>query len=160
MRKAVLRIIPMRRSHVQDCLAITAISEPWQTLNEQVDFLPYLSSKQAYVALLNDTVAGFVIFTPEPVFARGGYLRAIGVAADRRRSGIGSKLLAFAEDKTRRLSDNLYLCVSSFNHRGQAFYKSLGYTRAGSLKDLIAPGTSEHIYWKKLTCHPASHTKK
>jgi len=150
MKRPMLRIVPMLRSHIEDCAAITASSEPWKTLNEQIDFLPYLASKQAFVAVQNGTVAGFVIFTPEPVFARGGYLRAVGVAADRRRNGIGGKLLAFAENKTCRTSENLYLCVSSFNRRACAFYRSRGYALVGKIPGLIRPDRAECIYWKRL----------
>jgi ribosomal-protein-alanine N-acetyltransferase len=140
----------MRRSHIPACNAITAASEPWKTLNERVDFLKYLSLKQAYVCVIGDSPAGFVLFTPEPVFARGGYVRAVGVAPSMRRQGIGGSLLAFAESRIARRSPNVYLCVSSFNRRGQAFYKGRGYARVGKLPGLIVPRASEYIFWKKL----------
>jgi ribosomal protein S18 acetylase RimI-like enzyme len=95
-------------------------------------------------------VAGFVIFTPLPVFARGGYLRAIAVAPDRRRKSIGRKLLSFAERETARHAGHLYLCVSSFNRQAQAFYRKCGYRKVGAVPGLIKPGISEHIYWKRL----------
>ncbi len=140
----------MKRPHSEGCAAITAVSEPWKTLNERVDFLKYIALKQAFVCMVGDEPGGFIIFTPEPVFARGGYIRAVGVAPTMRRQGIGRRLLTFAEQQTAHCSQNLYLCVSSFNRQGQAFYKSLGYTRAGTLPDLIIPGTAEYIYWKRL----------
>jgi ribosomal-protein-alanine N-acetyltransferase len=140
----------MRRSHIPVCNAITAASEPWKTLNERVDFLKYLLLKQAYVCVIGDAPAGFVLFTPEPVFARGGYVRAIGVDPLMRRQGIGGNLLAFAESRIARRSPNIFLCVSSFNRGGQAFYKGRGYTRVGKLPGLIVPDASEYIFWKKL----------
>jgi len=140
----------MTHSHRRVCDAITAASAPWKTLNERIDFLKYITLKQAYVCIRGDELAGFIIFTPEPVFARGGYLRAIGVLPSMRGQGIGGKLLSFAEKETARCSHNLYLCVSSFNRQGQAFYKEQGYARAGKLADLIIPGSSEYIYWKRL----------
>ena len=150
MKSGALNIIPMMRSHIRACDAIAAVSEPWQTLNERIDFLKYIRLKQAFVCLPGDEPAGFVIFTPEPVFARGGYLRAIGVDAAMRRRGIGRMLLDFAEGMTARRSPNLYLCVSSFNRKARAFYRSLGYTRVGKLPGLIIPDASEHIFWKRL----------
>jgi len=140
----------MRRSHREACAAITAASEPWKTLHERVDFSAYLARKQAYVCTIRDAPVGFILFTPEPVFARGGYIRAIGVAPDMRRQGIGRKLLAFAESRIARRCPNVYLCVSSFNRQGQAFYKGLGYARIGKLSGLIVPDASEYIYWKRL----------
>jgi ribosomal protein S18 acetylase RimI-like enzyme len=145
-----LRIIPMKRSHIQYCAAITAVSDPWKRMNEAIDFNKYILLKQAYVCISDQVLTGFIVFNPEPVFARGGYLRAIGVSISMRRHRIGKRLLSFAEKKTARHSQCLYLCVSDFNRAAQAFYHDQGYTRAGKLADLIAPGSSEYIYWKRL----------
>ena len=144
----------MKRSHIKVCDDIVAASEPWKTLREKVDFGHYITRRQAYACIrrVGGTieVAGFIIFTAEPVFARGGYLRAIGVANSLRNQGIGGKLLAFAEKAVSRQAQCLYLCVSSFNRKGQAFYKNRGYTRVGTLPGLVSPDTSEYIYWKRL----------
>ena len=140
----------MTREQIPECRAITDVSEPWKTLREGIDFKTYIARKQAYVCTQGAKAAGFIIFTPEPVFARGGYLRAIGVSPSMRGQGIGRRLLAFAEKRTARTAQNFFLCVSSFNRRGQRFYERLGYARAGKLPGLISPGISEYIYWKKL----------
>ena len=147
-------IIPLRRSHSAACAAIVTASSPWRRLGETIDFSALLRSRKAAirasVCLRGGTVAGFVIFTPLPVFARGGYLRAIAVAKDRRRQSIGRKLLSFAERETARHAGHLYLCVSSFNRQAQAFYRKCGYRKVGAVPGLIKPGMSEFIYWKRL----------
>jgi len=144
----------MKRSHIKVCDAIVAASEPWKTLRERVDFGQAITGRQAYACIRSGSgtieVAGFIIFTAEPVFARGGYLRAIGVANSLRNQGIGSKLMAFAEKTASRQATWFYLCVSSFNRKGQAFYKKRGYTRVGKLPGLTSPNSSEYIYWKRL----------
>jgi ribosomal protein S18 acetylase RimI-like enzyme len=144
----------MNRAHERACADIVAVSEPWLTLGEEVDFRHYISLRQAYVCAMGTTgkteVAGFVIFTPDPVFARGGYLRAIGIAPAMRRHGMGRKLLAFAEGVIARHCRNIFLCVSSFNRPAQSFYRKLGYRRVGKLPNLVVPGESEFIYWKQL----------
>lgn len=150
MRTGALPIVFMKRSHIQACDAIVSVSEPWKTLRERIDFSKYISLKQAYVCLSGGRPAGFIIFTPDPVFARGGYIRAVGVAPAMRRQGIGTRLLGFAESKTARRSPNLYLCVSSFNRQGMNFYKECGYIRVGKIPGLIHPDASEHILWKQL----------
>jgi len=151
MRSGAGKILPMKRSHIQACNAITLVSEPWKTLNERIDFLKYIALKQAFVCMINNEPAGFIVFTPEPVFARGGYIRAVGVAPEMRGYGIGRKLLARAELVMTRRCANSYLCVSSFNRRAASFYKANGYTRVGKLPDLIKPGAAEYIYWKRLS---------
>lgn len=144
------KIVPMARSQRKACARIVALSEPWKTLRERIDFSKSTALNKAYVYLQDGEVGGFIIFTPEPIFARGGYIRAVAVAPAVRRHGIGKRLLTFAETVIARRSQNVYLCVSSFNRRGQRFYQSLGYKRVGRIPDLIARGTSEHIYWKCL----------
>jgi [ribosomal protein S18]-alanine N-acetyltransferase len=146
-----MRIVPMKRSHILACKDITAASEPWKTLQEGIEFRHYILLKQAYVCINGGRIAGFLIFTPEAVFARGGYLRAIAVAPDFRRKGIGKIMMSFAEDKTAIHSQHFYLCVSSFNRSAKSFYKCIGYRKVGRLPDLIQPGVSEFIYWKRLT---------
>ena len=140
----------MTGSHRKACESIAAASDPWKTLNEGITFQPFIDLKQAYVCVAGGHAVGFIIFTPEPVFARGGYLRAIGVLPSMQRQGIGEKLLLFAEELAARRAQFFYLCVSDFNPKARAFYKKQGYAKAGKLDDLIIPGSSEYIYWKRL----------
>ncbi len=150
MKNHSVKIVPMKRGHIPACTDIVSTSEPWKTLGEGVDFAAAIRRRQAHVAIVSGAVAGFVIFAPEAVFARGGYLRAIGVSPAIRGFGIGSRLLSFAEKTTAKTAQYLYLCVSSFNRAGQAFYRERGYSKAGVLGDLVMKGSSEYIYWKKL----------
>lgn len=154
MRPAAFRIVPMKQSHVRACEAIVAESDPWKLLGEGVNFRAALGRNRtgasAYVCTRGAVTAGFILFTPEPVFARGGYLRAIGVAGGFRQQGVGQMLLSFAERKTSVRAFHFFLCVSSFNRGAQSFYKRCGYTRVGTLRDFIKPGISEYIYWKPL----------
>ncbi len=156
MKKTIsMKILPMSATHIPTCTAILSASEPWKRLGETFDFNKVLSRDRqigtAHVLIVGKEVAGFVVFSPYPVFARGGYLRAIGVAPLKRRQGFGKVLVRFAEKSTVRFSPNLYLCVSSFNRKAQAFYKNLGYQRIGVIPDLLVRGASEHIYWKRLS---------
>ncbi len=148
------RILPLSRSHISDCRQIVAASDPWKRLGEGIDFSSVLSREasyfKAYVCTIDNKAVGFIVFAPDPVFAQGGYLRALGVSPSMRRQGIGRKLLAFAEKTTARHSRNFYLCVSSFNRRAQAFYRALGYARVGNIPELITAGASEYIFWKRL----------
>lgn len=144
----------MKRCHIKACDDIVAASEPWKTLREKVAFGPAITRGQAYACIRRKSgtieVVGFILFVAEPVFARGGYLRAVGVATALRNQGIGGKLMAFAERAVSRQAQYFYLCVSSFNRKGQTFYKKRGYTRVGTLPGLTSHDTSEYIYWKRL----------
>ena len=152
--KQSLTIIPMKRGHIKACDDIVAASEPWKTLREKVDFKQAITRGQAFACIRREggtiEVVGFILFTAEPVFARGGYLRAIGVAPSLRGQGIGGKLMAFAEKAISRRSDYCYLCVSSFNGEARRLYERRGYAAVGELKDYIIAGASETIMQKRL----------
>jgi ribosomal-protein-alanine N-acetyltransferase len=152
------RILPLSRTHIPACREIVAASDPWKRLGEGIDFSSVISREapyfRAYVCIVENKAVGFIVFASNPVFAQGGYLRALGVSPSMRRRGIGKKLLAFAEQTTARHSRNFYLCVSSFNRRAQAFYRALGYTRVGNIPELIRAGASEYIFWKRLRAIP------
>ncbi len=154
MKSPVLKIVAMKTSHIKQCEAIVNVSEPWKRLNERIDFRAALrnsrTNTRAYVCLAGSRTAGFILFIPEPVFARGGYLRAIGVAPEFRGRGIGRNLLSFAENLTAERALHFFLCVSSFNRGAHRFYQRCGYIKAGNLPGLIRPGVSEYIYWKRL----------
>lgn len=155
MRGHKMHILPMQRSHIPACEKIIAESEPWRRLGEVIDFSKAISKTgcnavRCYVCIIDKRPVGLVMFTPHPVFARGGYLRAIAVAGEMRNRGIGKRLLSFAENVVKRRASNIYLCVSSFNRKAQSFYRNAGYRKVGSIPGLITPAASEYIYWKRL----------
>ncbi|OGW50443.1 MAG: hypothetical protein A2078_06645 [Nitrospirae bacterium GWC2_57_9] len=159
MTRNAFTIMPMKKSHIPACDAIVTGSDPWKRLNESVDLRGAISAKttsaRAYVCMAGRETAGFILFIPEPVFARGGYLRALAVAPRFQRQGVGRKLLSFAEKTTSERALHFFLCVSSFNRRAQVFYRKCGYRKAGSLPGIIRPGIAEFIYWKRLRKSPS-----
>ncbi|MDA8099343.1 MAG: GNAT family N-acetyltransferase [Nitrospiraceae bacterium] len=159
MKNLSFQIVPMKRSHLPDCAKIVASSEPWLTLREGIDFAPSMKRKEAFVCIAGGSVAGFVVFAAGPAFARGGYLRAIGVAPARRKQGIGRKLLRFAETNTALTSPHLFLCVSAFNRQAQSFYRKCGYARVGRIDGLIRENVAEYIFWKRLIPAKASRIR-
>jgi RimJ/RimL family protein N-acetyltransferase len=56
--------------------------------------------------------------------------------------------MGFAEERIFRETPNVFLLVSSFNHRARALYQRLGYEPIGELKDFIVPGHSELLMRK------------
>jgi ribosomal protein S18 acetylase RimI-like enzyme len=79
-----------------------------------------------------------------------GYIRSICVAADARGGGLGSQLVAFAEERIFRDVKNVFLCVSSFNPRARALYERLGYEVVGEMKDYVIGGASEILMRKTI----------
>ena len=77
------------------------------------------------------------------------YVASLAVAADVRGRGVGSCLLAFAEDHVREAA-HLFLCVSSFNARARGFYERHGYEVAAEFKEYVIAGASELLMHKRL----------
>jgi ribosomal protein S18 acetylase RimI-like enzyme len=133
------------------CARVMADSEPWITLGRTYQSCLKLlqdPSREVYVALREGQVVGFIILLMHGILQ--GYVQTVGVMPEWRSRGIGSRLVKFAEDRIFRETPNVFMCVSSFNSRAQAFYKRLGYEVVGELKDFIVPGHSEILLRKSI----------
>ena len=93
-------------------------------------------------------VAGFILLMMKGQFP--GYIASVCVAASARGSGIGTQLVAFAEQRIHRESPNVFLCVSSFNDGARRLYERLGFEYVGSLKNFIVEGHDELLYRKTV----------
>ena len=131
------------------CAAMMCATDPWLVLGRTFEeCLPVVTDAtcETYVSREESVVRGFVILNMRGAFV--GYIRSICVAADVRGSGVGSRLIAFAEERIFRDVKNVFLCVSSFNPRARALYERLGYEVVGELKDYIIAGASEILMRK------------
>jgi ribosomal-protein-alanine N-acetyltransferase len=134
---------------VETCALMMSESEPWKTLGRDYNAsVATLSdpSKEAYVAVQGDEIAGFVILNMQGPFV--GYIQTLCVAPELRGQGTGSILLQFAEERIFRDSPNVFMCVSSFNKDAQRLYERLGYQVVGELTDYIVAGHSEILLRK------------
>lgn len=99
-----------------------------------------------WLAWRGDERAGFLILNLKGAFV--GYLQTICMADGLRGQGLGSELLAFAEQRIFRDFKNVFLCVSSFNPRARALYERLGYETIGVLRDYVVKGHDEVLMRK------------
>jgi ribosomal protein S18 acetylase RimI-like enzyme len=154
-RAAPLTIRPLAEdAEARACAEIMATSDPWITLGRS--FAASLAAirdpeREVYVAApagAPHDVVGFTIVNMRGPFA--GYIQTVAVRADWRARGVGSRLIAFAEERIFRESPNVFMCVSSFNHRARSLYERLGYETVGELRDYIVRGHSEWLLRKTL----------
>jgi len=87
-----------------------------------------------------------------------GYIQTVCIFPEWRNSGIGTTLIAFAEERIFQDTPNAFMCVSSFNQNAQRLYERLGYRVVGELKDYIVPGHSEILLRKTIA--PLTQFKK
>jgi len=90
--------------------------------------------------------AGFLILCLTGPFT--GYIQTVLVAPGYQSQGLGTRLVAFAEERIFRVSPNVFLCVSSFNLDARRLYERLGYTYVGELTDFLVRGQSELLFRK------------
>jgi ribosomal protein S18 acetylase RimI-like enzyme len=131
------------------CATIMATSDPWITLGRTFDRCLATvrdTALERYVAIDSGEVVGFILISMRGSFT--GYIKSIAVREDWRGRGLGSALLAFAEERILRESPNVFICVSSFNARAQALYTRLGYETVGDLRDFIVRGYDERLLRK------------
>jgi ribosomal protein S18 acetylase RimI-like enzyme len=131
------------------CAGLMAASEPWVTLGRSYEACLRIvadPSREVTVAEQAGAVAGFVIVCMTGAFV--GYIQTVCVAPAGRGRGLGSRLVAHAEERIFRESPNVFLCVSSFNPDARRLYRRLGYAVVGELADYLVRGHSEVLMRK------------
>jgi ribosomal-protein-alanine N-acetyltransferase len=131
------------------CARLMSTSEPWVTLGRDYDAAIALlrdPTREVYVAERDGELVGFVILCVVGAFV--GYMQTVAVEPTFRGGGVGTALIAFAEERIFAVTPNVFICVSSFNPRARALYERLGYVYVGVLTDYIVRGHSELLLRK------------
>lgn len=138
-------------SEEERCAAIMAASDPWITYGRSYEgclSTVRQSINEIWVAVEGDELRGFVIIVMQGALV--GYIRVLCVDPNVRSQGLGSRLLAFAEERIFRESPNVFLFVSDFNTRARELYKRLGYEQLVEVRDYIATGHAEVLMRKTI----------
>lgn len=133
------------------CAAMMCATDPWVTIGrgfEECLVAVTDPTREVWVAREEGGVRGFIIINMRGAFI--GYIQTVCVDPGARGSGLGTRLVAFAEERIFRETPNVFLCVSSFNPRARALYERLGYETVGELKDYIIRGASEILMRKTV----------
>ena len=135
----------------QSCARLMCSSEPWLTLGRGYEASLELmrdETKERYVARAGESLAGFLVLNMRGAFR--GYIQIVCVAPESRGSGLGTRLIRFAEERIFRETPNVFLCVSSFNSGARRLYERLGYGLVGELPDYLVRGHSELLMRKTI----------
>jgi len=148
---STISIQPGAQVDIDWCTNLMASTEPWLTLRpgpQACEAVFHRAGCELFLARQGGTNLGFILLQSSGL-AGSPYVGAIAVTAEARGRGVGSQLLAFAEQHY-STARNIFLCVSEFNSRAIALYKRIGYEQAGLLKDYIVEGHDELIMRKRL----------
>jgi ribosomal protein S18 acetylase RimI-like enzyme len=102
-----------------------------------------------FIARLANKRCAMILLDPRGV-AGSPYIKSIAVDEGFRNRGIGTELIAFAEQLYREDHSYIFLCVSSFNNRARKLYERLGYRVMGEFDDYIVKGESEILMCRRL----------
>jgi ribosomal protein S18 acetylase RimI-like enzyme len=131
------------------CARLMCTSEPWITLGRSFETSLAIvrdPSREVYLGRDESGIAGFLILCLTGAFV--GYIQTICIDPRCRGLGFGSRLLEFAEERIRRVSPNIFMCVSSFNVGARRLYQRHGYEVIGELTDYLVKGHSEILLRK------------
>jgi GNAT superfamily N-acetyltransferase len=148
----VASISPATEEERDWAASLLARSEPWITLGataEECRSACHDSEYLLYVAHRDGRPSGAISLQRRGV-ASSPYVKSIVVEEGDRGTGVGSALLAFAEDLFRKDARHMFLCVSSFNARARSFYERHGYRPLAELPDYVIDGAAEILMHKRL----------
>ena len=131
---------------------LMAGSDPWIRLGRDLEKCRAVCGDREdllYIAHLKGEACGFLLMRRRGV-AGAPYIVSLAVREDLRGTGVGSRMLEFAEDFFRGESRHIFMCVSSFNGRARQLYERLGFETVGEFKNYIVEGESEFLLWKRL----------
>jgi len=147
---AAVSIRPLEtRAEAEACAAMMAATEPWITLRRGYDACLRVvldESRERYVARRGGTLAGLLVLNLKGAFV--GYIQTVCAAPEFRGTGVGTALVAFAEERIFREHRNVFICVSDFNPGARRLYERLGYRPVGELFDYLVAGHSELLLRK------------
>jgi ribosomal-protein-alanine N-acetyltransferase len=146
-----LELRPATAEEREWCASLMSQTSPWLTYGLSVEWcrgvLAWPGSSLLIAA--GQEPLGFVLAHPKGLLGNP-YIAAICVAEQHRTRGVGTQILALAEE-TFTDSRFVYLCVSSFNKRAAKFYERNGYSKIADLPNFIADGYDEELMRKRLT---------
>lgn len=140
----------------QDAAEIVGANAIWRdrygyTVEKASRDILYASSHGDYVlGAFDGALAGFAWILPHGGFGRSPYLRLIAVSPKTQSKGVGALLLDAAEQHFARDAKHMFLMVSDFNQRAQAFYGRRGYVQVGSVPGFVLADVAEQIWMKRL----------
>ena len=146
---------PMTAEAAQTLGEGLALIDPWAYYSTTAAGLVTLLSTGEPGALrfqirADGAVAGAIMIRPN--WLRGPYLQFLGLLPAFQRHGVGSAALSWFEGQARDDgARNLWVAATHFNVAAQTFYERHGFVCVATLDDLIADGTAEILFRKRLT---------
>jgi ribosomal protein S18 acetylase RimI-like enzyme len=105
----------------------------------------------SYIAEQDSSIVGWICFGPTPCTVGTYDIYWIAVDPSKQRSGLGSALIRFAEDKIKTSNGRMIVIETSASNLylpTRSFYKKLGYLQMAAVDNFYAPGDGKLVYAK------------
>ena len=105
----------------------------------------------SYVAEQASDIVGWICFGPTPCTVGTYDIYWVVVDPSQQRSGLGSALVRFAEDKIKKSNGRMIVIETSASNlylSTRSFYNKLGYLQMGTIDNFYAPGDGKIVYAK------------
>ena len=115
--------------------------------------VPVGSEFHTFVAYKQETISGYICFGPTPLTAGTWDVYWIASAPAELGKGIGTALLAFAEEKIKEAQGRLILIETASNphyERAQCFYSARNYDIVCTIPDFYSPGDHKITFRKQI----------
>lgn len=122
----------LRDGNADDVAALLALDEAAHDPDRAEEIRGWAGAGALIIAEEGDRVVGYAAL--EHSFFGRGFLRMVGVAADRRRQGIGRALVRAAEERAR--TARVFASTNASNGPMRALLTQLGYTECGEVRGL------------------------
>jgi ribosomal protein S18 acetylase RimI-like enzyme len=148
-----LTLAPLTAEHVSKLGQALAAIPPWSVIGYPAERMTRgLTREQPSVkrfeALSADRKLAGLIVIQDP-FLHGPYLQLLAVLPGFQGRNIGLRLLQWMEAEARKAeARQLWLCVSTFNESGRAFYERFGF-EAIAVFDKLATDASDEVFMRK-----------
>ena len=145
---------PLTAENAQKLARTLSAMPPWSVIGYPADRLAdWLQHEQPalkkFEVLAMDDLAGVIVI--QDPFLHGPYLKLIAILPEFQGRSFGLRLLHWMESEARRSeARQLWLCVSTFNTRAQAFYERYGFQAVAMLDKLASDGSDELLMRKRL----------
>lgn len=115
---------------------------------------PRWSGYHTLVAEVDSTIAGYICYGTTPLTEGTWDIYWMAVAPEKQGKGIGSSLMAFAENQIKKARGRLIIIETSAKPQYEKtlrFHRSHGYETVCQLADFYAPGDDKLILQKRLS---------
>jgi len=132
------------------CAKLMASSDPWLTLGRDYAACRAAledASRERSLIVSGGQRSGFLIINMN-VGPLVGYIQTVCLVPETRGTGLGSEVIAAAEERIFRDSPNVFMCVSSFNDGARRLYERLGYRVVGEIENFFVEGHGELLLRK------------